>query len=134
MHLILAQDRVLADGTFVPAGSVPSKAGQALDPTLRVPKHFVTQPQTADRRSGAGSSAGTAEQQANAEHGLGDSDKQPLGDRNAVSLAAKRRSPAIPPTAPWIDPISDLHLEQLVEFLHSHRQGFLSKVERLNIP
>ncbi|KAK9799357.1 hypothetical protein WJX73_000370 [Symbiochloris irregularis] len=114
-----SQDRVLADGTFVPAGTVTLTDGSlGVPPGVKI--RPPGSPPTPTKRTLEASEKETAAEEAgrpsvSVEQGL-DLDSQP-----STSGRAQARS-SVPLTAPLTDPISSYQLQQLVDFMQSHRR------------
>ena len=147
------QDRVLPDGTFIPAGSLHSQS------TVEVQRHEVEPQRTIRLRQPGRSSQTAAEPASDSLRNIEPTSGRPtpptamlllpsvhwlaaplgLGQFCAGSAAAERatyaeptppqkpsegrRQPGVPPTAPAMDPISQHDLERLVDFLQDHRHG-----------
>lgn len=117
------QDRVLADGTFVPAGSI-----QLQEPATRrsgAPVDLPPQARTSQSTHKDSNAVDTSvvDRPAATDASSQNADSRPsTSGREVPASVVRRRNPILPPTAPQLDPVSDAQLNQLVDFLQSHRQ------------
>ena len=122
------QDRVLADGTFVPAGSISASATvkQRLQeaphsPPRSAPDHVGQAAHRADTHPASVTTPIAERSGATVELGLEPASTPNFTGRDDAAPTARRRLPAVPPTAPQVDPVTNTQLEQLVDFMQSHR-------------
>ena len=121
MNTSCLQDRVLADGTFVPAGTTVLYEDAGSADRVRPPGTILEGQRRGsealpnagieDERPAAGSG-----QQVQAESMPGNS-----GPSRTGALPTRARNSAVPPTAPMTEPVSNAQLQTLVEFMQRHR-------------